>query len=486
MGAEPNAAEAPALERGRHPEAIRLTFRSGEASGTTATIDDGPVILGRGEDCDLVVPDHKASRRHAAVEPLPEGRALLVDLGSANGTFVNGRRVQSVELDGHEQIQIGETVLATSQGEPPPSVGTVIGHSPPSHGQSLVQRLVLQRSVRRATLISGLAVAVAAAVSVLLLTGMLAPGTDKTTKAVERLVKATEPSTVVVDAGHDGEAASGTGWVLDADAGLIVTNAHVVDGRVDLKVGIDGELREASLVGISPCEDLAVVRAEDPSGLKAVPLGGQADVARGETAVALGYPIDASLETNLSVTTGVVSVVRSAYRERTLDLPRFPNVIQTDAAINPGNSGGPLLDLDGRLIGVTSAGRTLTPDGRIIQGQSYAIGVDRVKEVTNVLRQGKSIGSMGVSFGYLTPAELRDRNLQPGLLIEQAARGGSAERAGLGGGETLLVAVEGKPIDNTLASYCDAVQGIRSGTPTAFSVLSPGASRPRRVKLPLE
>ena len=65
-------------------------------------------------------------------------------------------------------------------------------------------------------------------------------------------------------------------------------------------------------------------------------------------------------------------------------------MIQTDAAINPGNSGGPLLDLDGRVIGVTSAARTLTPQGRIVQGQSYAIGIDRVRQVTGELRKGRS------------------------------------------------------------------------------------------------
>jgi S1-C subfamily serine protease len=321
---------------------------------------------------------------------------------------------------------------------------------------------------------------------ILLVTGVLLPDADKTTKAVERVVKAAEPSTVVVDSGQaDGQGSSGTGWVLDAGAGLIVTNAHVVDGLVDLKVGIGGELRKAKLVGISPCEDLAVVRAEKPSGLKALPLGRQSALARGQTVVALGYPADASLETNLTVTTGVVSVTRTSYREATLDLPHFPNVIQTDAAINPGNSGGPLLDLDGRLIGVTSAGRTVTPEGRIIQGQSYAIGVDRVRDVASSLRKGKSIGSLGVSFDYLTPAELRRRNLPPGLLIEEAARGSAAESAGLGGGTSLLVAVDGQPIDNSLASYCDAVQGLRSGKSATVSVLTPGASRPRRVKLPL-
>jgi len=317
------------------------------------------------------------------------------------------------------------------------------------------------------------------------LTGVLG-GDDGTAKAVQRVVKAAEPSTVVIEAGREGSGAeSGTGWVLDARDGLIVTNAHVVSGFSKIQVGVEGELRNASLVGISPCEDLAVVRVKRSAGLRSLPLGRQSTLALGETVVALGYPTDASLETNLTSTGGVVSVVRSSFRERTLDHPRFPNVVQTDAAINPGNSGGPLLDLHGRLIGVTSAGRTLAPDGRIVQGQSYAIGVDRVRQVTRTLRQGRSMEWTGSRFEYLTPAALRKRRLPGGLLISEVASGTAAARANLGGGKNLLVAVNGQPIDNSLASYCDALQGAR-GRSVTFSVLARGASRPRQVKLALD
>src|SRR5205823_6033027 len=115
----------------------------------------------------------------------------------------------------------------------------------------------------------------------------------------------------------------------------------------------------------------------------------------------------------------VVSVARTEYREYALDVPRYPNVIQTDAAVNPGNSGGPLLDLQGRLVGVTSAVRTLSPDGRIVQGQNYAIGVDRVRQVTRVLRTGRSIGWAGLGFSY--PAARRDEPV--GLVAATSAPG---------------------------------------------------------------
>ena len=239
--------------------------------------------------------------------------------------------------------------------------------------------------------------------------------------------------------------------------GLIVTNAHVANAPGALQVGVGGELRPAKRVGLAPCEDLAVLRVAGAAGLDSQPLGRQSDLALGQTVVSVGYPSNASLEANLTSTTGVVSVVRSAYRERSLDLPRYPNVIQTDAAINPGNSGGPLLDLDGKVIGVTSAGRTITPEGRIIQGQNYAIGIDRVRKVAGRLRTGRSSNWTGASFEYLTPAQLRERDLPPGILIAGAAPGTAARRADLEG--AMLVAINGQPIDNSLASYCDAMQG---------------------------
>ena len=219
------------------------------------------------------------------------------------------------------------------------------------------------------------------------------------------------------------------------------------------------------------------------SGLTALPLGRQSALELGQTVVSVGYPKNASLEASLTSTTGVVSVVSSAYRKRRLDLPRYPDVIQSDAAINPGNSGGPLLDLDGRVTGVTSAGRTITPEGRIIQGQNYAIGIDRVREITGTLRSGRSPAWTGASFEYLTPAQLRDRGLPPGILIAGAAPGTAAARAHLAG--ALLVAVDGRRIDNSLAGYCDVMQGAAGGRSVTYSVLRPGTARPRPVRLAL-
>src|SRR3954471_19527855 len=94
---------------------MQLTITAGADAGKTVQVQGNEFTIGREVGADLVLADGKASRRHAALRPLPDGRATLYDLGSSNGTFVNGQRVQSVLLQGGEQIQIGDTVLVPGQ-----------------------------------------------------------------------------------------------------------------------------------------------------------------------------------------------------------------------------------------------------------------------------------------------------------------------------------------------------------------------------------
>jgi putative serine protease PepD len=238
------------------------------------------------------------------------------------------------------------------------------------------------------------------------------------------------------------------------------------------------------VVAVSPCEDLALLRVADTRGLRTMPLRSGAAVRQGETVVALGYGADAAAGDGVGSTTGVVSVARTAFRDPAPDVPAYPEVVQTDTALNPGNSGGPLAGLDGRLIGVNSAARSTGSDGRPLQNVNYAIAVDRARRVLADLQGGRSEAWTGFTFGYPTDAELRDAKLPPGLRITGALPGTPAARAGVAPG-MLLAGVDGRPISNTLRSYCAVAGGRHTGDEVVLSFADPGRSRTRQLRLRL-
>jgi S1-C subfamily serine protease len=159
-------------------------------------------------------------------------------------------------------------------------------------------------------------------------------------------------------------------------------------------------------------------------------------------------------------------------------------VIQTDAAINPGNSGGPLVDQEMRLVGVNSAGITLL-GGRTIQGQGYAIGVDRVKEIVPTLREGRSIGWTGMGLSYPTARRLRRLGLPPvdGLLITTTVPGTPAAEAGFGRSPVLIVEIDGRRVGGALPEYCRAVGDAMAGDEASFTVFVAGQDRPQVVRV---
>ncbi len=370
-------------------------------------------------------------------------------------------------------------------GQPPPR--------PPVASPSVIQRIHLEQSVRRANLtavaalvVSVVIIAVVAGAYVLAPRPAAAPpitlGPPASAVSIADVAAAAEPSTVLVVVNRDGKrVGNGTGWVYDATNGYIVTNGHVVNAAETLQIG-SNTMRGASIVGDAPCEDLAVLRVDDGSGLRALTLGSQGEVRLGDTAIALGYPLNASPTDDLQVTVGNVSAVEVSYDTHgVIDVPDYPNVLQTTAAINPGNSGGPLIAVDGRLIGVNSAGAPVD-----VQQTYYAIGVDRVKEIVPGLASGKSVTWTGLGFdAYLTATALKDPTLlgnlsavglpaMTGIFINHLAAGTADPGFTM---PALIVKANGKTLEGTLSDYCSAIAG---GSPTSvrLTVYQANAAQP--------
>ncbi|HEX8074800.1 MAG TPA: trypsin-like peptidase domain-containing protein [Thermoleophilaceae bacterium] len=482
---------------------------SGEGEGLSVRVEGERFLVGSGEECQLMVSGPGVSPLHAYFERHDDGTVSLHDLGSETGTFVDGRRLEGVaSIRGGEEIRIGDTLLGASvddpeeearllhesegeQDEPAAAVrvhteGQTVevvpapdddGDGDPdepatvrvtTEGEAVEvvparERRRLVRLTREAAIAAGIALAVAVGVLVYALSrGDGGPD-------VAGLVANAKPETVLIKARAGKQGQGGSGWVLDAPAGLVVTNFHVVNGGSEFVVGVDDEPRRASLVAAAPCEDLALLRVPDPEGLKTFPLGSQGGVEQGDPVLALGYPANASLEDKLTSTTGNVSVPKTALHVPAQDAAPLDDVIQTDAALSPGNSGGPLIDRDGRLIGVNTA--ILTSLGREpLNGQGYAIGVDRVKEVVEGLRTGRSRGWAGFGLEF-PPARFFARNrVPPGVLATRAVPGTEAERAGVG--NVLITSIDGARLEPTLRSYCDAVRSVDSGHEAVLAVVA--------------
>jgi S1-C subfamily serine protease len=272
----------------------------------------------------------------------------------------------------------------------------------------------------------------------------------------------------------------GTGVLIDAHRGLVLTNFHVIALADDVQAGTPDRLDDASIQAAAPCEDLALLKVQGVEGRTPIALGRQGEVKQGDPVVALGYPVSASGGTSLTSTAGVVSSVRTPLRIRAPEEPRYSNLVQTDATLAPGNSGGPLVGADGRLVGVNTI--ILSGAGGA-GGQGYAVGVDRVREVLGDLRRGRSRAWFGA--GVFTPSTrfLHRERLPAGVLITGVQGGTGAAAAGLGG--VLMTAVDGKAVGRSLAGYCAAMARHHSGDTVELSVIrtAGGSEQPVRVKL---
>jgi serine protease Do len=224
----------------------------------------------------------------------------------------------------------------------------------------------------------------------------------------------------------------GSGVIVDR-RGYILTNAHVVEGAEHIKVGLaDERSLTAKLVGIDSFTDLAVVKIDvKDAALPVVTLGDSTRLRIGETVIAIGNPL--WIEGGPTVTVGVVSGLKRSMEQE--GLPLLHQLIQTDAAINPGNSGGPLLDLNGRVVGINTA---LIPSAH---GIGFAISINTARPVLAALIAGRRLvrQTLGVKAVSVTPhvASVNGLAVERGALILTVDTGGPGESAGLQAGDVI-------------------------------------------------
>jgi S1-C subfamily serine protease len=281
--------------------------------------------------------------------------------------------------------------------------------------------------------------------------------------------------------GQDEGAATGSGFVVDED-GTILTNAHVVDGADEVTVSFEegSDAIDAELRGVDVDTDLAVLKIDpdEVEDLRVIPLGDSSKAQVGDPVVAIGNPF--GLER--TVTTGIVSAL-----QRQIDAPSgfaITDVIQTDASINPGNSGGPLLDAQGRAIGINSQIATGGGGGSV--GIGFAVPVNTAKELLPELKRGEDPEQayLGVSMADVTEdlATELDLTVDEGALVQEVTPGGPADDAGLEAGEDVIVAIDGEPADSA-EDVVNAVAGKRPGDTVELEVRRGDDTRTVRVEL---
>ncbi len=221
----------------------------------------------------------------------------------------------------------------------------------------------------------------------------------------------------------------GSGVIINADEGYIITNNHVIENADKIKVILfDRREMKAEIIATDPPSDIAIIKVE-PDGLTKVALGNSEELKVGEWVMAIGSPF--GLHLNHTVTAGIVSAVG---RNDVISRNNFEDFIQHDAAINPGNSGGALFNLNGKLVGINSA---IATDGfsRANAGVGFAIPINMVKRVMeDLIADGKvTRGWLGVSIqdideGMAKALKLKNRN---GAIVSQAIEDSPAKAAGV-------------------------------------------------------
>ncbi|UPR33306.1 Do family serine endopeptidase [Vibrio cyclitrophicus] len=267
----------------------------------------------------------------------------------------------------------------------------------------------------------------------------------------------------------------GSGVIIDAKKGHIVTNYHVINGADDIKVKLhDGREYDAELIGGDQMSDIALLKLEKAKNLTQIKVADSDKLRVGDFSVAIGNPFGLGQ----TVTSGIVSALgRSG-----LNQENFENFIQTDAAINSGNSGGALVNLNGELIGINTA--ILGPNGGNV-GIGFAIPSNMMTNLTEQILDFGEVkrGMLGVQGGEVTSelAEALGYESSKGAFVSQIVPDSAADKAGLKAGD-IIVSINGKRID-TFSELRAKVATLGAGKQIELGVVRDGKSKTFDVTL---
>lgn len=277
----------------------------------------------------------------------------------------------------------------------------------------------------------------------------------------------------------------GSGFIIDP-AGYIVTNQHVVERAADLKIHVttnDGKTYNAHYITGDDKTDLAFIKIDAETAFPSISLDNISPNLLGQTVIVVGNAVGYGS----SISRGVLSATK---RDITVDETDYKGLVQTDAAINPGNSGGPVIDLSGRLVGISSAKMAFTPQGVPTQGMGFAIpaevvreSVDRFKKVAQKQPKPKSQPAAAADTSMSSAEKLFGLQLQDlnqelsdalgylrgrGVLITAVEPESPADDAGLERG--LVIYRAGNSETNSVKQIEDLLRGVQSGTKVNFTV----------------
>jgi S1-C subfamily serine protease len=311
-------------------------------------------------------------------------------------------------------------------------------------------------------------------------TPLLAPGTElsevdagitREPGSVSDIAARVTPAVVSIEVRVGQAGATGSGVVVEADDGYIVTNNHVVSGADGVEgaeiraVFSDGSGSAARIVGRDPASDIAVLKVEKP-GLVPAQLGDSADVVVGDPVVAIGSPLGLAG----TVTTGIVSALERPVRlsGEGSDTNAVISAVQTDAPINPGNSGGALVDATGAVIGINTA---IASVGGGSVGLGFAIPIDTVRDIAEqLISTGRAVhAALGINARSVTDGT-RD-----GALVLNVEPGSAAAKAGIRE-QDVVIEVEGKAVGSS-EELVVAVDSHDPGDIVTVEVVRDGSSR---------